>query len=124
MKNSKDQVIVCISISALLFVCPLRIDAQQVEIGVRYNPEFTGLLNKNDNNAGSALALTSNFGYFSFGAGVVVNFNNNLGTAVDLLFSREGQRFKGNFNGTPSDAAIYSSVVSTQLSQNNTRSES
>jgi hypothetical protein len=93
--------------------------AQTVELGLRYNPEFTYLLNKNDNNAGSSLDLTSNFGYFSFGAGGIINFNNYLGVAVDVLFSREGQRFAGNFTGSPSDAATYSSVVSTQLSWNN-----
>jgi Outer membrane protein beta-barrel domain len=92
--------------------------AQTVELGLRYNPEFTYLLNKNDNNAGSSLNLTNNFGYFSFGAGGIINFNNYLGVAVDLLFSREGQRFEGNFTGSPSDAATYSSVVSTQLSLN------
>jgi len=93
--------------------------AQTVELGLRYNPEMTSLLNKNDNNAGSNLNLTSNFGYFSFGAGAILNFNNYLGIAVDLLFSREGQRFEGNFTGSPSDAATYSSIVSTQLSLNN-----
>jgi len=93
--------------------------AQTVELGLRYNPELTSLLNKNDNNAGSKLNLTSNFGYFSFGAGAILNFNNYIGFAVDFLFSREGQRFEGNFTGSPYDAATYSSVVSTQLSQNN-----
>ena len=119
MKNSRDKIIICISIAALLFVYALKGDAQQVELGVRCNPEFTGLINKNDNNAGNKLVLTSNFQYYSFGAGAVFNFNNNFGLAVDLLFSREGQRFKGNFNGSAPDAATYSSVVHTQMSLNN-----
>jgi hypothetical protein len=93
--------------------------AQTVELGLRYNPEFTGLLNKNDNNAGSSLNPTSNFGYYSLGAGAVFVFNKNIGLAVDLLFSREGQRFEGNFTGGSFDAATYSSVVKTQLSLNN-----
>ena len=120
MKNSKNRIIMCISCATLLFVCALKTDAQQFEIGVRYNPEFTSLINKNDNNAGNKLELTNNFGYFSFGAGAIFNFNNNFGLAVDILFSREGQRFKGNFNGGPPDAATYSSVVNTQGSLNNT----
>jgi hypothetical protein len=119
MKNSKNKIIIYVSIATLLFVCALKVDAQQVELGVRYNPEFTGLINKNDNNAGNKLDLTSNFGYFSFGAGAIFNFNNNFGLAVDLLFSREGQRFKGNFNGSSPDAATYSSVINTQVSLNN-----
>lgn len=69
---------------------------------------------------GQTTVRTRNFGYLSFGAGATCNFNNYIGLAVDLLFSREGQRFEGNFNGSPPDAATYSSVVSTQLSLNNT----
>jgi Outer membrane protein beta-barrel domain len=120
MKYLKDKIIICISIVTLFFVYVLKVDAQQFELGVRYNPEFTSLINKNDNNAGNKLELTNNFGYFSFGAGAIFNFNNNFGLAVDILFSREGQRFKGNFNGGPPDAATYSSVVSTQVTLNNT----
>jgi hypothetical protein len=120
MINSKDRIIKCISIVTLIFVGALKADAQQIELGVRYNPEFTSLINKNDNNAGNKLELTNNFGYFSFGVGAIFNFNNNFGLAVDILFSREGQRFKGNFTGGPSDAATYSSVVNTQVSLNNT----
>ena len=115
----KNKIVRSIFVAALLFVCILNTEAQSLEFGLRYNPEFAGLLNKNDANAGSKLNLTSNFGYLSFGAGAILNFNNNIGFAVDLLFSREGQRFEGNFNGSPSDAATYSSVVSTQLSLNN-----
>jgi len=95
--------------------------AQTVELGIRYNPEFTYLLNKNDNNAGSNLSLTSNFAYYSLGAGGIINFNNYLGIAVDLLFSREGQRFEGNFTGS-FDASTYSLVVRRQLDLNNLES--
>jgi hypothetical protein len=35
MKNSKDRIIICISIAALLFVCALKVDAQQIELGLR-----------------------------------------------------------------------------------------
>jgi len=119
MKDSKDKIIICISIAALLFVNVLKTNAQQIELGFRYNPEFAGLINTNDNNAGNKLDLTSNFEYYSFGAGVIFNFNNNFGLAVDLLFSREGQRFKGNFNGSAPDPATYSSVVYTQAYLNN-----
>ena len=119
MTNSKDKIIICLSIVALFFECPLMVVAQQIEFGLRLNPEFAGLINTNDNNAGNKLDLTSNFEYYSFGAGAIFNFNNNFGLAVDLLFSREGQRFKGNFNGSAPDAATYSSVVYTQAYLNN-----
>ena len=60
MINSKDRIIKCISIVTLFFVGALKADAQQIELGVRYNPEFTSLINKNDNNAGNKLELTNN----------------------------------------------------------------
>jgi len=120
MKFYKVKIIICFSVATLLIVFALNAKAQKFELGFRYNPEFTGLMNTNDKNAGSELDLTSNFGYLlTLGAGAIYNFNNNTGVAVDILFSREGQRFKGNFNGAPIDAATYSSVVSTQVSLNN-----
>jgi hypothetical protein len=69
MKNSKHNIFICISIAALLFVSASKADAQNLELGLRYNPEFTGLMNKNDYNAGNELGVTSHFGYLSFGAG-------------------------------------------------------
>jgi hypothetical protein len=120
MKNSKAKIIIFFSIIALLFIYNEKTEAQDIEIGLRYNPEFTWLLNKNDSNAGNNLSTTSHFGYLSFGAGAIYNINNNIGLAVDLLFSREGQAFQGNFTGSPSDATTYSAVVSKQIFLNNT----
>ena len=120
MKNSRNRIIICVSIAALFFVCVLKVAAQEFELGLRLNPEFTDLMNKNDDNAGNELDLTNHFGYLSGGIGAIYNFNNNIGLAVDLLFSREGQAFKGHFTGSPPDAATYSSVVNTQVSLNNT----
>jgi len=120
MKDSKNKIIIFISVFALLFICSVKTEAQDFEIGLRYNPEFTWLLNKNDSNAGNELGFKSHFGYLSFGAGAIYNINNNIGLAVDLLLSREGQAFQGNFNGTTPDASTYSSVVSKQIFLNNT----
>jgi hypothetical protein len=118
MSSLRGKFIICISIALLLVVCIIKAEAQNLEFGIRLNPELTGLLNKNDKNAGNELDLTNHFGYLSFGAGVKYNINNKIGLAVDLLFSREGQAFKGNFNVNPIDAATYSSVVSKQVSLN------
>lgn len=90
-----------------------------LEIGFRYNPEFTGLLNKNDFDAGDELNFKSHFGYLSFGVGALYNINNNIGLGVDILFSREGQAFTGVFDVTP-DSNAYSSVVATQVFLNDT----
>ena len=92
--------------------------AQNFEIGFRYLPEYSELINKSDNNAGKELQTTSNLSYYSYGLGAVYNFNNNVGLAVDILFSREGQRYTGNFSDVPLDANAYSSIVGTQLLQN------
>ena len=119
MKKKSNKIIVSAFVAVLLFAFAGESAAQQVEIGLRYNPEFTWLVNKNDDAAGSALDLTRNFGYFSFGAGAIYYFDTNFGVAADLLFSREGQRYEGNFNGTTPDPATYSSVVRTQASLNN-----
>jgi len=118
MKNN-NKISFCISFVIFLLFFANIAEAENFEIGVRYNPEFTCLLNKNDNNAGRALGYTSNFAYYSYGAGAIFNFNSNLGLAADILFSREGQRFAGTFNGDPVDAATYSSVVNRQAIQNN-----
>ncbi len=119
MIKAKRILFIFISFIAFDFVSPIKILAQNIEIGVRYNPEFTGLLNKNDITAGNELQLTSNFVYTgSFGAGAVFNINKNIGLAADFLFSREGQRFEGYFGSKPPNASTYSSVVSTQVTLN------
>jgi hypothetical protein len=120
MKNAKNNIFICVLITLLLFVCQINANAQNFEIGIRFNPEFTGLMNKNDFDAGNELDYKSHFSYKSGGVGAIYNFNNNIGLAVDLLFSREGQAFKGHFTGSSPDPATYSSVVSTQVLLNNT----
>ncbi len=119
MNNTMKKTVLSVFAALLILGSDSKVAAQEVEFGVRYNPEFTGLLNKNDDNAGSALTPTSNFGYFSFGAGTIIYFDSNVGVAIDLLFSREGQRFSGNFNGGPPDPATYASIVHTQTNLNN-----
>jgi hypothetical protein len=119
MKIAKNTIVICIAVFALSFAYSLKVDAQELELGLRFNPEFSTLTNQNDANAGGALGFTSHFSYLSFGAGATYNINRNLGLAVDLLFSREGQAFEGQFNGGVPVASTNSSVVSTQLRQNN-----
>ena len=80
------------------------------EAGLRLNPEFTFLLNKNDENVGTQLDYANHFGYLSFGAGGVYNISGHLGLALDILFSREGQAFKGVLDNIP-DSTAYSSIV-------------
>jgi hypothetical protein len=115
MKPEKNNIVYCILITSLLALGALKTEAQNFELGLRYEPEFSALLNKNDADAGPALDYASHFTYFNFGIGAVYNFNQSIGLASDILFSREGQNFTGNFAGTTLDPATYSSVVSTQV---------
>src|SRR5207244_552215 len=90
------------------------------EVGLRLNPEFTALMNKNDADAGTELDYTSHFGYLSFGVGALYSINKNIGVDIDVLFSREGQAFTGNFDGSSLDSNAYSSVVAIQEFLNDT----
>jgi hypothetical protein len=108
-----------ISVAALLCSFASISKAQNLEIGLRYEPEFSTLMNKNDANAGPELNYASHYTYFNFGIGGVYNLSNNVGLAVDILFSREGQNFNGNFEGKTADPATYAAVVSTQAFLNN-----
>jgi len=112
-------IIQSIAIGALFITGGLKTEAQNFELGFRYEPEYSVLMNKNDADAGPALTTTNHFTYINFGIGGVYNFTNHVGLAIDVLWSREGQAFSGNFNGTPPDRNTYSSVVSTQLFLNN-----
>jgi hypothetical protein len=88
-----------------------------LQLGLRYNPEFTGYSNSNDAQAGDELQYASHFTELSFGAGAIYNINSMCGIGVDILFSREGQAYTGTINGTP-HADAYSAVVAKQLSLN------
>jgi hypothetical protein len=119
MKKSTNCIEFYICLGFLLFANSLKLSAQNFAFGIRYEPEFSALMNKNDGNAGPALNYTSHFTYLNFGVGATYNINKNMGLTVDVLFSREGQNFTGNFNETKPDPATYSSVVATQAFLNN-----
>jgi len=107
------------SFSIISFLCLLlatNSNAQRgLAIGVRFNPEFSGIMNKNDADAGNELNNASHFTYLSFGAGATFNINNHIGVGLDILYSREGQAFSGHFSGAPLDETAYSSVVGKQM---------
>ena len=119
IQKTKSKIIPRIFIATLLFAGVLKTNAQNFELGLRYEPEFSTLMNKNDANAGPALNYVSHFTYINFGIGGVYNFNHYMGLGVDILLSREGQNFTGNFAEGPSNSATYSAVVRTQAYLNN-----
>src|ERR1700722_14164714 len=107
------------SFAMLLFAFTLSTNAQNFQLGIRYEPEYSAWINSNDANAGPALNYASHFTYLNFGIGGVYNFNKNIGLAVDALLSREGQNFTGNFSSGPFNSATYAQVVSDQAYLNN-----
>jgi hypothetical protein len=113
------QIIIAIIVGIIIIICTAKTEAQGLEFGVRYEAQFTGLINKNDREAAPELSYVSTFQYLNFGVGAVYNFNKNIGVAVDVLFSREGQRYAGDFDGKTPNPTTYSAVVNTQLALNN-----
>lgn len=112
MKNI-SLTVVFVLINATLFA------QTGLQVGFRLDPQFTGLVNKNDADAGAELDFKSHFSYLSFGVGALYNINNNIGVGLDIMFSREGQAFTGVFDLTP-DSTAYSSVVAAQVFLNDT----
>ncbi len=105
-----------LSLSLLLTTNAL---AQQgLQIGVRFNPEFTGYTSSNDAQAAPELQTTSHFTHLSFGAGAIYNIDENMGFGIDILFSREGQAYSGTMHGTANHPDAYSAVVARQASLN------
>jgi len=92
-------------------------------IGIRVNPEFSNIINKNDADAGRDVDLENHFTYLSFGVGALYNINKNVGIGLDILFSREGQAFSGRFDGSSFDDGAYSSTVLKQMLLNNKEEE-
>ncbi len=90
------------------------------EVGLRYNPEFTGIANSSDANAGNELKYASQFSYiFTFGAGAIYHINDHYGIGVDILFSREGQAFTGTMTNSKAEhPEAYSAVVARQIKLN------
>ncbi len=119
--NKNKQMKKLLLISSFLIFSATVINAQSnFEIGFRYNPEFTGIVNSSDANAGNELKYASQFSYiFSFGAGAIYHINEHYGVAVDILFSREGQAFTGTLTNSKAEhPEAYSAVVARQIKLN------
>ncbi|MEN3040515.1 MAG: porin family protein [Bacteroidia bacterium] len=76
--------------------------AQQgtIKVGAVVLPQNTWLLNKQDSDAGPELDYVVTWG-FAGGLTVGYNFMDNLGVGLDVLYSRQGQKYKGEFPNAP-----------------------
>src|ERR1044071_3763322 len=107
--------------SSLFFFCATASYGQSgLEIGLRYNPEFTGIANSSDAAASPEIQFASHFIYdLSFGAGALYHIDEHYGIGIDILFSREGQAFSGTLiNSKTQHPDAYSAVVERQIALN------
>ncbi|MCX8112953.1 MAG: PorT family protein [Bacteroidia bacterium] len=68
------------------------------KIGVAVLPQNTWLLNQDDSDAGPNLDYEVTWG-FAGGLTLGYNFSDYVGVGVDVLYSSQGQRYKGRDNG-------------------------
>ncbi|MGN6343221.1 MAG: porin family protein [Ginsengibacter sp.] len=92
--NKKNKGIIFISLSVMMIMAMIQnVNAQKgFNLSVKATPEFSFLLNKDDNDNSlydSKATFNTNFG---IGAGY--NFTGNIGVAIDGLYSLQGQKYK------------------------------
>ena len=92
--NKKNRSVIFISLSVMIMVAMTKnVNAQKgVSLSVKATPEFSFLLNKEDNNNNlynSKATFNTNFGI-----GIGYNFNKNTGVAIDGLYSLQGQKYE------------------------------
>lgn len=67
-------------------------------IGAALLPQNTWLLNQDDSDAGPELDYEVTWG-FAGGLSASYHFSDYLGVGLDVLYSRQGQKYKGNIGG-------------------------
>jgi hypothetical protein len=92
--NKKNKGIIFISLSVMMIMAmTTNVNAQKgFNLSVKATPEFSFLLNKDDNDNhlyDSKATFNTNFG---IGAGY--NFTDNIGVAIDGLYSMQGQKYE------------------------------
>lgn len=92
--NKKNKGIIFISLSVMMIMAMTKnVSAQKgFNLSVKATPEFSFLLNKDDNDNSlhdSKATINTNFG---IGAGY--NFTDNVGVAIDGLYSLQGQKYE------------------------------
>ncbi len=69
-----------------------------IRIGAVLLPQSTWLLNQDDSDAGPELDYESTWG-FAGGVSASYNFSDYLGVGLDVLYSNQGQKYKGTQSG-------------------------
>jgi hypothetical protein len=92
--NKKNRAVIFISLSLMVMMAmTTNVNAQKgFNLSMKATPEFSFLLNKDDNDNSlydSKATFNTNFG---IGAGY--NFTDNIGVAIDGLYSMQGQKYE------------------------------
>ena|SRR5690242_8434927 len=92
--NKKNRAVIFISLSIMVMMAmTTNVNAQKgFNLSVKATPKFSFLLNKDDNDNSlydSKATFNTNFG---IGAGY--NFTDNVGVAIDGLYSMQGQKYE------------------------------
>jgi hypothetical protein len=132
--NKKNRAVIFISLSIMVMMAmTTNVNAQKgFNLSVKATPEFSFLLNKDDNDNSlydSKATFNTNFG---IGAGY--NFTDNVGVAIDGLYSMQGQKYElsGNeynqkvnyikvpvyftYNSNPAKVVSFSGKIGPQVS--------
>ena len=92
--NKKNRSVIFISLSVMIMMAmTTNVNAQKgFNLSVKATPEFSFLLNKddNDNNLYNSKATFNT----NFGIGAGYNFTKNIGVAIDGLYSMQGQKYE------------------------------
>ncbi|MCX7764623.1 MAG: outer membrane beta-barrel protein [Bacteroidia bacterium] len=84
---------------ALLLLGGVYAQEGTLKVGAVLLPQNTWLLNQDDSDAGPELDYEVTWG-FAGGLSLAYNFSDYVGVGLDVLYSRQGQKYKGVENGT------------------------
>jgi len=88
------------------------------EFGLSYMIQKSALFNKSDMNAGPELNQANTIDYLGGGVTAAYKVNRHFAVEMDVLLSRQGQKYTGNDMMTPNNTA-YNSEVAFQAVLNN-----
>ncbi len=113
---------VTLTLFCLLIISASKVSAQKgFDIGIRYMVQKTALFNKSDKDAGSELDRESTLSYLNGGIAIGYSFSKCMGVEVDILHSRQGQKYSGT-NMESGSTSAYNRVIALQADLNDVKS--
>lgn len=109
----KKHILSGIALCGLSLFCTRSFAQKGFNIGIRYMVQKSYLFNDNDKNEGPALDKESTWSYLSGGLALGYGFSEHVGLELDVLRSRQGQKYTGT-NPSSGSADAYSAQVAVQ----------